>query len=54
MDKDHDPSHICQIMDRNISKRNRTKFQNFNVSRLVLHLALPNPLKQGVKLRMKL
>ena len=32
----------------------RTKSQNSNVSRLVLLLSLPNPLKQGVKSRMKM
>ena len=30
-----------------------TKSQNFNISRLVLHLDLPNPLKSGVQSRMK-
>ena len=30
------------------------KSQNLNVSHLVVQLSLPNPLKQGVKLRMKL
>ena len=32
----------------------RTKFQNLNVSHLVLQLSLPNPLKQGVKKIMKM
>ena len=32
----------------------RTKSQNINVSRLVLQLTLPNPLKPGVKSRMKI
>ena len=32
----------------------RTKFQNVNVSRLVLQLYLPNPLKPGVKWKMKM
>ena len=32
----------------------RTKAQNLNVSHLVLQLCLPNPLKPGVKLRMKM
>ena len=32
----------------------RTKFQNFNVSRLVLQLLLPNSLKPGIKSRMKM
>ena len=34
---------------RKISNIRRTKFQNLNDSRLVLHLSLPNLLKQGVK-----
>ena len=32
----------------------RTKSQNLNDSRLILHLSLPNPLKPGVKSRMKM
>ena len=32
---------------------NHTKSQNLNVSNLVLEMTLPNPLKPGVKLRMK-
>ena len=32
----------------------RTQFQNINGIRLVLQLHLPNPLKPGVKLRMKM
>ena len=32
----------------------RTKYQNLNVSCLALQLSLPNPLKPGVKLRMKM
>ena len=31
-----------------------TEFQNLNVSHLVLQLSLLNPLKPGVKLRMKM
>ena len=31
-----------------------TKSQNLNVSRLVLQLSLPSPLKPGVKSRMKM
>ena len=34
---------------RKISNIRRTKFENFNVSHLVLQLPLPNPLKPGVK-----
>ena len=33
---------------------NHTKSQNLNISRLVLQLFLPNPLKPGVKSRMKM
>ena len=32
----------------------RTKPQNLNDSRLILQLSLPNPLKPGVKSRMKM
>ena len=32
----------------------RTQAQNINVSRLVWQLSLPNPMKPGVKLRMKM
>ena len=32
----------------------RTKYQNLNVSCLLLQWSLPNPLKPGVKLRMKM
>ena len=32
----------------------RAKSQNLNASRLVLQLSLPNPLKPGVKSRMKM
>ena len=38
---------------RKISNTKRTKSPNLNVFRLVLHLSLPNPLKPGVKSRMK-
>ena len=37
-----------------ISNIMRTKYQNSNVSRLVLQLSLPNPLKTGVQLKMKM
>ena len=37
-----------------ISDIRRTKFQNLNISRLVLQLSLPNPLGPGVKSRMKI
>ena len=39
---------------RQFSNMRRTKSQNLNVSRLVLHLSLPNPLKPCVKSRMKM
>ena len=39
---------------RQISYISRTKFQNLNVSRLVLQLSGPNPLKPGAKSRMKM
>ena len=38
---------------RKVSNIRRTKSQNLNVSRLILKVSLPNPLKPGVKLRMK-
>ena len=40
--------------DRQTSNISHTKSQNLNASRLVLHLSLPNPLKPGVKSRMKI
>ena len=39
---------------RQFSNIRRTQSPNINVSRLVLQLSLPNPLKPGVKLRMKM
>ena len=39
---------------RKISNIRRTKSQNLNDSRLVLQLSLSNPLKPGVKSRMKM
>ena len=36
------------------SNISRTKSQNLNISRIVLQLSLPNPLKPGVKPRMKI
>ena len=39
---------------RQFSNKSRTQSQNINVSRLVLQLSLSNPLKPGVKLRMKM
>ena len=40
-------------MYRKISNINRTKPQDLNDSRLVLQLSLRNPLKPGIKSRMK-
>ena len=37
-----------------ISNIRRTEFQTLNVSRLVLQLSLHNPMKPGVKARMKM
>ena len=39
---------------RKTSSISRTKSQNFNASRLVLQLSLPNPLKPNVKSSMKM
>ena len=39
---------------RKISNIRRTKSQNLNVSRFVLQLSSPNPMKPGVKSRMKI
>ena len=39
---------------RETSNIRRTKHQNLNISRFVLQLSLPNPLKPGVKSRMKM
>ena len=39
---------------RQFSNISRTQSQNINVSRLVLQLSSPIPLKPGVKLRMKM
>ena len=39
---------------RKTSSISRIKSQNLNVSRLLLQWPLPNPLKPGVKLRMKM
>ena len=45
---------IHSVDYRQFSNIRRTQSQNINVSRLVLQLSLPNPLKPGVKLRMKM
>ena len=39
---------------RKTSSISRTKSQNVNASCILLHLSSPNPLKPGVKLRMKM
>ena len=44
---DYDKKH------RKISSINRTKSENLSDCRLVLQLSLANPLKPGIKLRMK-
>ena len=36
------------------TNKGRPKFQNLNVSRLVLQLSLPNPMKPGVKSRVNM
>ena len=43
-----------ELYYRKISNIGRTKSPNLNVSRLVLQLSLPNPIKPGVKSRMKM
>ena len=45
---------VVKIIYRKVFNIRRTKSQNLNVSRLILQLSLPNPLKPGVKLRMKM
>ena len=46
---------MCLEIDyRKISNISHTKSQNLNDSRLVFQLSLPNPLKPGVKSRMKM
>ena len=39
---------------RKVSNISRTKSPNLNVSSLVMQLSLPNPMKPGVKSRMKM
>ena len=47
--------HKSNLQDyRKISNIRRTKSQNLNVSRLVLQLSLSNPMKPGVKSKMKM
>ena len=45
---------VVKQVYRQISNIRHNKFQNLNLSRLILLLSLPNPLKQGIKLRMKM
>ena len=44
---------VC-VLYRKTSSISRTKFQNLNVSCILLQLSSLNPLKPGVKLRMKM
>ena len=45
---------MINITYRKVSNIRRTKPQHLNVSRLILWLSFPNPLKAGVKSRMKM
>ena len=45
---------VCNKKYRKVSNIRRTKSQYSNDSHLVLQSSLPNPLKPGVKLRMKM
>ena len=49
-----DPRFMYIVEYRKVSNIRRTKSQNLNASRLILLLSLPNPLKPGVKLSMKM
>ena len=51
--KHSDDQNLCHIY-RKISNIRCTKYPNLNVSRLVLQLSLPNPMKPCVKSRMKM
>ena len=44
----------CNLIYRKTSCISRTEFQNSNVSSILLQLSSLNPLKPGVKLRMKM
>ena len=48
------PQDITMAHYRQVSNISHTKSQHINGSRLVLQLSLPNPLKPGVKSRMKM
>ena len=49
-----DTAYKCETFQSQFSNTRRTQSQNITVSRPVLLLSLPNPLKPGVKLRMKM
>ena len=49
-----DGIYIEDIIYYQTSNIRATQFLNLNVSRLVLQLFVPNPLKSGVKSRMKM
>ena len=53
-DKIMSQMHVMNENYRQFSNISRTQSPNINVSRLVLQLSLPNPLKPRVKLRMKM
>ena len=48
------PARLSNYTYRKTSSISRTKYQNLNVSCFLLQWSLPNPLKPGVKLRMKM
>ena len=48
------PGNLNFIHHNKISNISHTKYHNLNVSHLILQLSLPNPLKPGVKSRMKM
>ena len=57
MDKNNRQSaidNICKSKNRKISNLRRTKSPNLNVSRPIVQLSLPNPMKPCVKSRMKM
>ena len=45
---------VTNMMYRKTSSISRTRFQNLNVSCIILQLSSLNPLKPGVKLRMQM
>ena len=47
-------THLQKHYHHQTSIMRGTKFHNLNVSRLILQLSLPNPLKLGIKSRMKI